>query len=109
MRRLRKLSPHFGIGLLAGAAVLSCLTASASAASPLYYCPDRKADQQYSATQGPGCVGLGEKNEHQTDENTGGKPRRGLNLDDLQNQGTGFLNKYHRVRDCCTADRSEVR
>ena len=45
--------------------------ATASAASPLYWCPDRKSDQQYSATNGPGCVPLVEKKETPAAEQEG--------------------------------------
>ena len=34
---------------------------TASAASTIYYCPDRKGDQQYSAQPGPGCIPLVDK------------------------------------------------
>ncbi|HET9575089.1 MAG TPA: hypothetical protein VFP04_01740 [Nitrospira sp.] len=52
---------------------------------------------------------LVEKNEHQSDESTGDKPRRDFNIDNLQNEVTGFLNKYRRFLDCCKTDLNELR
>ena len=109
MRQLQNLGAFFRIGLLAGTAATSCMMAStAFAASPLYYCPDRKADQQYSATKGPGCVPLVEK-ERSTNEHNGGKPQRDFKIDNLQSEVTSFLTKYRRFLDCCKTDLNELR
>jgi len=110
MRQFQSLGALFRIGLLAGAAVTSCMMAStAFAASPLYYCPDRKADQQYSATKGPGCVPLVEKEERSTNEHNGDKPQRDFKIDNLQSEVTSFLTKYRRFLDCCKTDLNELR
>ncbi|HLZ35015.1 MAG TPA: hypothetical protein VKP13_13450, partial [Nitrospira sp.] len=96
--------------LLAGAAAFDGPTAtSANAASPLYYCPDRKADQQYSATEGPGCVPLVEKKEPVADERIGEKPHRDFKMENLQNDVSAFLGKYRQFLDCCKTDLSELR
>lgn len=109
MRQFQNLGAFFRIGLLAGAAATSCMMAStAFAASPLYYCPDRQADQQYSATKGPGCVPLVEK-ERSTNEHNGGKPQRDFKIDNLQSEVTSFLTKYRRFLDCCKTDLNELR
>ncbi len=110
MRQLQNLGAFFRIGLLAGAAATSCMMAStAFAASPLYYCPDRKADQQYSASKGPGCVPLVEKEERPTNEHNDGKLQRDFKIDNLQSEVTSFLTKYRRFLDCCKTDLSELR
>lgn len=101
--------------LIGGAALtFSGITAAtASAASPLYWCPDRKADQQYSATQGPGCVPLVEKKEAQATEQEGetptsDKPPRDFKIENLQGDVSTFLNKYRRFLDCCKTDLAEL-
>jgi len=110
MGQFQSLGALFRIGLLAGAAVTSCMMAStAFAASPLYYCPDRKADQQYSATKGPGCVPLVEKEERSTNEHNGGKRQWDFKIDNLQSEVTSFLTKYRRFLDCCKTDLNELR
>src|SRR5258706_8937800 len=64
------------------ALMFSGITATtAPAASTLYWCPDQKADRQYSAKQEPGCVPLVEKKEAPSTEQavetpTGDKPPR---------------------------------
>jgi len=87
--------------------------ATASAASPLYWCPDQKADRQYSAKQEPGCVPLVEKEETQaTDQEaetlTIDKPPRDFKIENLQSDVSIFLNKYRVFLDCCKTDLSEL-
>jgi len=87
--------------------------ATASAASPLYWCPDQKADRQYSAKEGPGCVPLVEKKETPaTDQEgetpTGDKPPRDFKIENLQGDVSTFLNKYRHFLDCCKTDLSEL-
>jgi len=86
---------------------------TASAASPLYWCPDQKADRQYSAEQGPGCVPLVEKKETQTTEeegeiSTNDKPPRDFKIENLQSDVSTFLNKYRQFLDCCKTDLTEL-
>jgi hypothetical protein len=110
MRQFWTLSPPIVSGLLIGTAALAWLTASSvSAASPLYYCPDRKVDQQYSASEGPGCVPLVEKKEGPIDESKADKPQRDFKIENLQSEVTSFLNKYRRFLDCCKTDLNELR
>ncbi|MEO8339007.1 MAG: hypothetical protein ABI604_04715, partial [Nitrospirota bacterium] len=85
----------------------------ASAASPLYWCPDQQADRQYSATQGPGCVPLVEKTETQATEQevnipTDNKLPRDFKIENLQSDVSTFLNRYRRFLDCCKTDLSEL-
>lgn len=91
----------------------SITTAKASAASPLYWCPDQKTDRQYSAKQEPGCVPLVEKEETRTAEQegetpTGDKPPRDFKVENLQGDVSTFLNKYRNFLDCCKTDLSEL-
>lgn len=110
MRTHTRQSLCFIASLLAGTAACVSLTAtSASAASPLYYCPDRKSDQQYSATKGPGCVPLVEQKEPGTDERKGDKPPRDFKMDNLQSDVSAFLGKYRQFLDCCKTDLTELR
>ena len=88
-------------------------TTKASAASTLYWCPDQKADRQYSAKQEPGCVPLVEKNETTSTERevetpTGDKPPRDFKIENLQGDVSTFLNKYRDFLDCCKTDLSEL-
>ena len=105
-----------GMTVLMGGVVLTFggVTAiTASAASPLFWCPDHKADQQYSATQGPGCVPLVEKKETGAAEQeveipTGDKAPRDFKIENLQSDVSTFLNKYRRFLDCCKTDPDEL-
>lgn len=87
--------------------------ATASAASPLYWCPDRKADQQYSAIKAPGCIPLVEKKEARSAEQEGEppeseKPPRDFKIENLQSDVATFLNKYRHFLDCCKTDLTEL-
>jgi hypothetical protein len=79
----------------------------------LYWCPDQKADQQYSAKQGPGCVPLVDKKETRTTEQeveipTDDNPPRDFKIENLQGDVSTFLNKYRHFLDCCKTDLSEL-
>jgi hypothetical protein len=101
--------PFFLLCLLAGMAVFYGMTATpVSAASPLYYCPDRKGDQQYSASKGPGCVPLVEKREPGTDDRTNEKPPHEFKMENLQRDVSTFLDKYRRFLDCCKTDLGQL-
>jgi len=87
--------------------------ATVSAASPLYWCPDQKADRQYSAEQGPGCVPLVEKKETQAIEQeaetpTNDRAPRDFKIENLQGDVSTFLNKYRHFLDCCKTDLTEL-
>ena len=108
--------PHIKLGtvavlsFLAGAASVGALPASTvSAASPLYYCSDRKSDQQYSATKDTGCVPLVEEKEPQRDENPRGKNQRDFKINNIQQDISTFLDKYRRFLECCKTDLNELR
>ncbi len=86
---------------------------AASAASPLYWCPDQKPDRQYSAKQGPGCLPIVEKEEINTTEQEGGtstrnKPVHDFKVENLQSDVSSFLTKYRHFLGCCKTDLSEL-
>jgi len=94
-------------------AVSSIVVSIAAAASPLFWCPDQKADRQYSAKQDPGCVPLAEKEEIQGAEQEGGtptgsKPLREFKIENLQGDVSTFLSKYRDFLDCCKTNLSEL-
>jgi hypothetical protein len=89
------------------------VVATASAASPLYWCPDQKPDQQYSATKGPGCVPLVETKEtpageHEGEIPTRSKPTRDFKIENLQGDVSAFLSKYRHFLECCKTDMTEL-
>ena len=94
-------------------AVSEIVVSTASAASPLFWCPDQNADRQYSAKQEPGCVPLAEKEETQATQQegetpTGDKPLRDFKIENLQGDVSTFLNKYRDFLDCCKTNLSEL-
>lgn len=102
-------------GLLGGAAFMysGSTVATASAASPLYWCPDRTIDQQYSASKGPGCVPLIETTgkgpaEQEGETAPGGSPPRDFKIENLQRDVSTFLNRYRHFLDCCKTDLDEL-
>lgn len=76
------------------------------AASTIYYCPDRKGDQQYSAQAGPGCISLVDKGRQDPNE---GSSKRHFQPDNLQGDVSAFLTRYQKFLDCCKTDLSELR
>jgi len=115
MRSLATAKALFVIGFMGGVILtfIDITAVTASAASPLYWCPDQKADRQYSAEQGPGCVPLVEKKETQTTEeegeiSTNDKPPRDFKIENLQSDVSTFLNKYRHFLDCCKTDLTEL-
>jgi hypothetical protein len=78
---------------------------TASAASTIYYCPGRQADQQYSARPGPGCVALADKKPDPPD----GTPQRHFQPENLQRDVSAFLTRYQKFLDCCKTDLTELR
>ena len=107
---------RLSLSLLMGGAILTFSgtnIATASAASPLYWCPDRKADQQYSATAAPGCVPLVEKKKTETTEQAGDQAARGqqprdFKIENLQREVSTFLDRYRLFLACCKTDPDEL-
>src|SRR4029079_19723771 len=85
------------------AVVLPQLTASA--ASTIYYCPDKKGDQQYSAQSGPGCIPLVDKKTAPPD----GMLQQQFTPDNVQQDVSTFLTRYQKFLDCCKTDLNELR
>ena len=79
---------------------------TASAASTIYYCPDRAQDQQYSARPGPGCVSLADTTEQET---RGVTSQRHFNVENLQQDVSAFLSRYKTFLECCKTDLGELR
>jgi hypothetical protein len=85
----------------------------AIAASPLYWCPHEKPDQQYSSKPRPGCVPWVEKKERtdqpQQDDATPPKAApREMKIENLQSEVSTFLHKYRHFLDCCKTDFKEL-
>ena len=82
----------------------------AQSASTIYYCPDRKSDQQYSARPAPGCVPLVDaKQPNQGDDSL--QPQReptDFKIENLQSDVSAFLSRYHQLLECCKTDVSEL-
>jgi hypothetical protein len=78
---------------------------TAFAASPIYYCPDRQGDQQYSAQAGPGCLPLVDKKPTSPE----GTPQRHFEADNLEKDVSAFLTRYQKFLDCCKTDLNELR
>ncbi|HEY5626823.1 MAG TPA: hypothetical protein VIR79_02660, partial [Nitrospira sp.] len=97
----------FLLFLLSGTSLLWNVTAFA--ASPIYYCPDRKADQQYSATKGTGCVPLVEQKDPEAEPQSRSEPPREFHLNNLQREVSTFMGKYREFLDCCKTDLGELR
>src|SRR5215831_1901687 len=85
----------------------------AMAASPLYWCPNEKADQRYSSKPRPGCVPWVEKKERaeqpQQEDAASSKPApREVKMENLQSEVANFLQKYRRFLECCKTDFAEL-
>src|SRR5215510_15182816 len=85
----------------------------AMAASPLYWCPNEKPDQQYSSKPRPGCVPWVEKKERaeqpqQDDAAQSRSAPREIKIENLQSEVSSFLQKYRRFLECCKTDFSEL-
>jgi hypothetical protein len=79
-------------------------------ASTIYYCPDRKSDQQYSARPAPGCVPLIEQNQASQGADSP-QPKReptDFKIENLQSDVSAFLSRYRQLLECCKTDPSEL-
>jgi len=94
--------------LISAVAVMGLAETSLFAASPLYYCQDRKGDRQYSATRAPGCVPLVEEKERDRNGHVDDNRLRDFKVENLQQEVTAFLTKYRRFLDCCKMDLTEL-
>ena len=90
----------------AAVSVVALPASTVTAASTIYYCPDRKADQQYAAQAGPGCIPLVDKGRQDPNEDS---HKRHFQPDNLQQDVSAFLRRYQKFLDCCKTDLSELR
>ncbi len=72
------------------------------AAPPLFWCPQRPADQQIGATLEPGCRPLVEKKKEPTVKKA--TPRPPIKIENFQAEAAAFLQRYRRFLDCCASD-----
>ena len=94
------------VAALFAATVAALPDFTASAASTIYYCPDRQGDQQYAAQPAPGCIPLVEKPKEDSVEGT---PQRHFQPNHLQQDVSTFLTRYQRFLECCKTDLGELR
>lgn len=76
------------------------------AAPPLFWCPQRPADQQIGATLEPGCRPLVEKKKEPTGRKA--KPRPSIKIENFQAETSAFLQRYRRFLDCCASDSASL-
>ena len=86
------------------------LVSAAHSASTIYWCPDRKSDQEYSAEPGPGCLPLVEKKVPGRDAESDVTTRepRDYQIENLQHDVKEFLSRYRRFLECCKTDLAEL-
>lgn len=74
--------------------------------APVYWCPNRTADQQIAATAEPGCTPLLEEEAKENDEKSEAKPtgREPIKIQNIQNEASRFLADYRRFLGCCAND-----
>ncbi len=89
---------------------LTFVSTNLPAAPPIFWCPDKPADQQYSGTQEAGCVPLVTKKDPQKEQSrTKNESQRTVNLNNLQNEVSRFLQQYNTYVACCSTDPSTLR
>lgn len=97
------------LSLLALIPLLGIPLQSVMAAPPIYWCPDKPADQQYSASQEAGCVPLVKKKDPKKETtSTNKEPQRTVNINNLQHEVSGFLQQYNNYVACCSTDPSTL-
>ena len=110
MKIRRQAAGHMMVVVLAGTIAVGALPEhSAFAASPIYYCPDRKPDQQYSAQAAPGCVPLVNKKPDQKPDLQSSDQQRHFHPDNLPQDVSAFLTRYQKFLECCKMDLNELR
>lgn len=81
----------------------------------IYWCPNRKADKQITATPDPGCTALYDAerdakkpdklDQSSQDESTQKEP---LKIVEIQNEASKFAREYREFLDCCAGDYDSV-
>lgn len=79
-------------------------------ASTIYFCPDRKSDQQYSAKPAPGCTPLVDEKQTGPDDDSLQRQRdpQDFQVENLQNDVSTFLSRYRQFLECCKTDLFEL-
>lgn len=71
----------------------------------IYWCPNRTADQQITASPYDGCTPLiEEENEAGTQREKNGPVRQPIKLERIQGESSQFLRDYRHFLDCCAQD-----
>src|SRR5206468_201027 len=80
--------------------------------APIYWCPKRTPDQQYSTTQAPGCTPLVSEVDKQraAEREIEGKlqPKTPIKIQNIQTEISNFVRQYRRFLDCCANDPASV-
>lgn len=72
--------------------------------APVYWCPNRTADQQIATSPQPGCVPLAEEEEKQKAGKKEKEPQDLIKIHEIQNEASKFAHQYRQFLDCCTDD-----
>jgi len=76
--------------------------------APIYWCPKRTPDQQYSTTRAPSCVPLVSEADKKraAEREKEGKLQAGppLKIQNIQTEISKFVRRYRRFLDCCAND-----
>lgn len=104
--RYTKLLPE-GFVLIFIALAWSFPTNAAQSAPPLYWCPEKPPDQQYSFNPAPGCMPFVDKQEERSRaerRQSQGKAYSEIKLETIESETSKFLQQYRQFLDCCTTD-----
>ena len=75
---------------------------------PIYWCPKRTPDQQYSTTRAPGCTPLVSEADKQraAEREKEGKlqAKTPIKIQNIQTEISKFVRQYRRFLDCCASD-----
>lgn len=96
------------LGLAPGLAGAEPPQKSASRGTPLYWCPNRPADQQISASAGNGCAPLAQPSAKSDDSRHTTPARPPIKMEQLQQEASHFLQRYNRFLECCADDVAEL-
>ncbi|MGH7236031.1 MAG: hypothetical protein ACREIO_06585, partial [Nitrospiraceae bacterium] len=76
--------------------------------APIYWCPKRTPDQQYSTTRAPGCTPLVSEADKQraAEREKEGKlqAKTPIKIQNIQTEISKFVRQYRRFLDCCAND-----
>jgi len=88
------------VSWIAGSTFHDLMTAWAAPA--LYWCPNRPADQQYTAAPEPGCAPLVDKKDASSAKS--GTPFPKIKVEHIQPEAAAFLKDYRQYVNCCAND-----